>query len=115
MNARRWFTAAPYNNPSPPGHLERAVRIAEGLALRLDHGRIGAAVAEDRLEVEADRAGAVDRAVDRVIATQHAAAAWRLVETDVAELLKLIVEERLVLHELHQLGAVERFVDAPDA
>src|SRR5258705_315076 len=93
--------------PLSPRHFERAKRIPQRLALRLDDAWLAAAVAEHRFEIEADRAAAIDRAVDRVVAADHPAAARRFLETDVAELLKLIVEEGLVLQELQQLRAVE--------
>src|ERR1041385_2224486 len=98
-----------------PRHFERAGVVAEGLALRLDDARVGAAVSVDRLEKEAERAGAVDRAVARIVAVDDPAAGRRLFELHGAELLILAVEEGVVLEELRQLGAVERFVDAADA
>src|SRR5207253_5373599 len=39
----------------------------------------------------------------------------RLLESDAAELLKLIVEEGVALQELRQLGGVEHLVDLADA
>src|ERR1051325_11482916 len=98
-----------------PRHLERARLVAVALAHRLRHRGVGAAVAEDGFEEEADGAGAVDGAVAGVVAVDHPRALRGLLEFHGAELLILVVKERVVFEELLQLLGVERAVDAADA
>src|SRR5688572_18199999 len=98
-----------------PRHFERARFVAEALAFAFGDVGVGAAVAENRLEKISRGAGAVDRAVARIVRVDHARAVGRLLETDGAELLILIVKERVALQELHQAFRVERTIDAADA
>src|SRR5436190_2114961 len=97
-----------------PRHLIRTRRIPQTLAARLDNRRLRSAVPEDRLHEIADRACAVDRAVARIIGIDHLPAVRRPFEFHAAELLILIVKERVVFEELRQLVRVENLVDLSD-